>query len=289
VEAAVVAGEDDGPATSGDGDAVVFMDFRADRARQLTRAFIEPDFDGFDRGRVPKLAAFVTLTQYHRDFDCPAAFPPQRLDNVLGEVLAGHGLRQLRLAETEKYAHVTFFFNGGREQPFDGEERQLIPSPKVATYDLQPEMSAEEMTDALVSAIQGGGFEVIICNYANPDMVGHTGDFDAAVQAVECVDRCLGRAVEAIETAGGALLVTADHGNVEKMSDPETGQAHTAHTDTPVPLVCAGLAGISLADGGALRDIAPTMLALLQLPVPDEMTGRSLLQAEAGASRKAVP
>ncbi len=289
VEPTLVTPEGSGPALIQDGDAVVFMNFRADRARQLTRCFIEEAFDGFDLGRRPELAAFVTLTRYDKQFDCPVAFPPQSFDNVLGEVLAERGLKQLRLAETEKYAHVTYFFNGGREKPFDGEDRKLIPSPKVATYDLQPEMSAGEVTDTLVNAIGGGRYDVIVCNYANPDMVGHTGDFDAAVRAVEFVDQCLGRAVEAVEAAGGALLVTADHGNVEKMRDPQTGQAHTAHTNGPVPLVYVGPPGMSLADGGALRDIAPTMLELLGIPLPDEMTGRSLLRADADASRKAVP
>lgn len=281
----LVAPGDEEPAKVSDGDAVVFMNFRADRARQLTRAFIEPDFDGFDVSDRPDLAAFVTLTRYDKDFDCPVAFPPATLDNLFGEVVAARGLSQLRLAETEKYAHVTYFFNGGREQPFAGEERVLIPSPKVATYDLQPEMSAPEVTDALVDAIQGGQYDVIVCNYANPDMVGHTGVFDAAVRAVECVDQCLGRIVEAVDGAGGAMLITADHGNVEKMRDPTTGQAHTAHTTDPVPLVYVGPGAVALADGGALRDVAPTLLELLEIPVPAEMTGRSLLKQEANAAQ----
>lgn len=264
-------------ATIRDGDAVIFMNFRADRARQLTRAFIENDFDGFDRGAVPKLAAFATLTQYQQDFGCPAAFPPAQLPAVFGEVLADHGLKQLRLAETEKYAHVTFFFNG-QETPFEGEERQLIASPKVATYDLQPQMSATQVTDALVQAIASKQYDAIICNYANADMVGHTGDFQAAVQAVECIDQCLGRIVAAMEQAGGALLVTADHGNVEKMRDQTTGQAHTAHTSGPVPLVYLGSQAYELREGGALQDVAPTLLDLLGLDAPNEMTGRSLLR-----------
>jgi len=273
------------PARIGDDDAVVFMNFRADRARQLTRCFIEPDFDGFGRGRVPRLAAFVTLTRYQKDFDCPVAFPPESMDNLLGQVLSDHGLKQLRLAETEKYAHVTYFFNGGREQPYPGEQRELIPSPRVATYDLQPEMSAPAVTDALVAAVETAEVDVIVCNFANPDMVGHTGVFAAAVKAVECVDACLGRIVTAVDHAGGALLITADHGNVEKMRDSKTGQAHTAHTADPVPLVYVGPGQVSLSAGGALRDVAPTMLDLLGIEPPAEMTGHSLLVRETSAAR----
>ena len=285
VEPTLVVPEGGEPAVIRDGDAVVFMNFRADRARQLTRCFTEADFDGFDRGQRPELAAFVTLTQYDANFDCPVAFPPETFENLFGEILAREGRRQLRLAETEKYAHVTYFFNGGREQPFDGEDRELIPSPRVATYDLKPEMSAKEVTDELVGAIGDGEYDVIVCNYANPDMVGHTGVFEAAVRAVEFVDECLDRVVKAIQDADGALLVTADHGNVEKMRDPDTGQAHTAHTSDPVPLVYVGPGAVSLADGGALRDVAPTMLDLLGIPVPEAMTGRSLLRAEAKSAR----
>lgn len=259
-----------------DGDAVVFMNFRADRARQLSRVFLNDAFDGFERGHVPDLAAFVTLTQYADDIPAPAAYPPAALDNVFGEWIAGQGCRQLRIAETEKYAHVTFFFNGGREEPFPGEDRELIPSPKVATYDLQPEMSAPEVTDKLVEAIESGRYDAIICNYANGDMVGHTGKFDAAVKAVEAVDACLGRIMQALEKVGGECLITADHGNVERMSDPSTGQAHTAHTSEPVPLVHFTTRSLRLTDGGTLADIAPTLLHVMGLEQPPEMSGRNL-------------
>lgn len=262
-----------------DGDSVIFINFRADRARQLSRAFTEDRFDGFDRGHRPRLGAFVCMTQYQDTIPAPVAFPPVELHNGLGELLAAHHLRQLRLAETEKYAHVTFFFNGGRESPFPGEERVLVPSPKVATYDQQPQMSAPEVTDKLVEALRGGRFDVIICNYANPDMVGHTGIFEAAVTAVEAIDQCLGRLLDALHAAGAELLITADHGNVEQMRDERTGQAHTAHTTNPVPLIYVGRPA-TLAPDGALCDIAPTMLTLLGLPQPKEMTGRSLVRLE---------
>ena len=216
------------PAPVADGDAVIFMNFRADRARELSRAFVEPGFDGFARQRQPQMAGFVMLTRYAADIPAPCAYPPASLDNVLGEYLASQGKTQLRIAETEKYAHVTFFFSGGREEPFEGEERILIPSPQVATYDLQPEMSAPEVTDRIVEAIDQQRYDVIIVNYANGDMVGHTGDFDAAVKAVECLDGCISRIRDALLRVGGEALITADHGNVEKMSDHDTGQAHTA-------------------------------------------------------------
>ncbi|TWH76101.1 phosphoglycerate mutase [Azomonas agilis] len=261
-----------------DGDAVVFMNFRADRARELTRAFVEPEFSGFTRSRVPKLAGFVMLTQYAADIPAPCAFGPESLTNVLGEYLANQGKTQLRIAETEKYAHVTFFFSGGQEEPFAGEERILIPSPKVATYDLQPEMSAAEVTDRIVEAIEQQRFDVIIANYANGDMVGHTGVFEAAVKAVECLDSCLGRIVTALEKVGGEALITADHGNVEQMADESTGQAHTAHTCEPVPFIYVGSRPLSVREGGVLADVAPTLLQLLALPKPAEMTGQSLLQ-----------
>lgn len=277
--AIVPAGET--PIGVADGDSIIFVNFRADRARQLSRAFTEDDFDGFERGSRPQLSAFVCMTQYQKSIPAPVAFPPQELHNSLGEVLAAHGLKQLRLAETEKYAHVTFFFNGGRETVFPGEERILVPSPKVATYDQQPEMSAPEVTDKLVAAIKGGVFDVIICNYANADMVGHTGIFAAALKAVEAIDQCLGRIYQALQEVGGELLITADHGNIEQMRDDSTGQAHTAHTTNPVPLIYVGRPG-KLAAGGALCDIAPTLLTLLELPQPAEMTGRSLLQLTAG-------
>ncbi|MGA6098007.1 2,3-bisphosphoglycerate-independent phosphoglycerate mutase [Stutzerimonas marianensis] len=261
-----------------DGDAVVFMNFRADRARELTRCFVEPDFDGFQRARVPQLAGFVMLTQYAASIPAPSAFTPEALTNVLGEYLAKNGKTQLRIAETEKYAHVTFFFSGGREEPFEGEERILIPSPKVATYDLQPEMSAPEVTDRIVEAIEQQRYDVIVVNYANGDMVGHTGVFEAAVKAVECLDGCMGRIVNALEKVGGEALITADHGNVEQMEDVMTGQAHTAHTCEPVPFIYVGKRPARIREGGVLADVAPTLLTLLGLPIPPEMTGHSIVE-----------
>jgi 2,3-bisphosphoglycerate-independent phosphoglycerate mutase len=263
-----------------DGDAVIFINFRADRARQISRAFVEPGFDGFERPR-PALAGFVTMTQYLEDLPAEIAFPQEKLSGLLGECLSESGLSQLRIAETEKYAHVTFFLNGGEEQCFPGEHRILVPSPKVATYDLQPEMSAPELARELDKAIRGGAFDVIICNVANPDMVGHTGNMAAAMAAVEAVDRCLGVVLEAIRATGGEMLVTADHGNVEQMSDPVSNQAHTAHTTNPVPLVHFGRPARAL-PGGSLRDIAPTMLYLLGIEPPAEMTGRPLLELAEG-------
>ncbi|NHW00619.1 2,3-bisphosphoglycerate-independent phosphoglycerate mutase [Stutzerimonas degradans] len=261
-----------------DGDAVVFMNFRADRARELTRTFVEPDFKEFQRARVPHLAGFVMLTQYAASIPAPAAFAPEALTNVLGEYLAKNGKTQLRIAETEKYAHVTFFFSGGREEPFEGEERILIPSPQVATYDLQPQMSAPEVTDRIVDAIENQRYDVIIVNYANGDMVGHTGVFEAAVKAVECLDHCVGRIVAALDKVGGEALLTADHGNVEQMEDAMTGQAHTAHTCEPVPFIYIGKRNVRIREGGVLADVAPTMLTLLDMPVPAEMTGRSIVE-----------
>jgi 2,3-bisphosphoglycerate-independent phosphoglycerate mutase len=253
------------------------MNFRADRARELSRAFVEPAFSDFERGRKLNLGGFVMLTQYAATIPAPCAYPPASLDNVLGEYLAKQGKTQLRIAETEKYAHVTFFFSGGREEPFDGEERILIPSPQVATYDLQPEMSAPEVTDRIVEAIEQQRYDVIIVNYANGDMVGHTGVFDAAVAAVECLDKCVGRIEEALGKVGGEALITADHGNVEQMADDSTGQAHTAHTCEPVPFVYVGPRAVEMRDGGILSDVAPTVLTLLGLPQPAEMTGRSIV------------
>ena len=259
-----------------DGDAVVFMNFRSDRARQLTQAFVDRGFEGFERARTIDLAAFVTLTEYSADLPVTAiAYQPQSMANTLGEYLAGRGLHQLRIAETEKYAHVTFFFSGGREAPFAGEERILVPSPKVATYDLQPQMSCPELTDKLVEAIGSGRFDFIVCNIANPDMVGHSGILEAAIKAVEAVDVALGRITTAIRAASGAMLISADHGNLEQMID-ENGQPHTQHTVGPVPLVYVGARPAHIAHG-ALRDLAPTVLALMGLPQPSEMTGRSLL------------
>ncbi|HRQ63563.1 MAG TPA: 2,3-bisphosphoglycerate-independent phosphoglycerate mutase, partial [Xanthomonadaceae bacterium] len=260
-----------------DGDAVAFMNFRADRARELSQAFLLPDFDGFPRKRAIRLACFVSLTEYSADIPSTVAYGPQTLTNTLPEYLSAKGLTQLRIAETEKYAHVTFFFNGGREEPFDGEDRIMVPSPKVATYDLKPEMSCPEVTDRLVEAIGSGKYDFIVCNIANPDMVGHTGVFAAAVRAVEVVDEALGRLRAAIEQAGGEMLVSADHGNLEQMQDHDTGQPHTAHTHGPVPLVYLGRPA-RLRGGGALKDLAPTVLALMGLPQPAEMGGESLVE-----------
>lgn len=278
VQPTAIHDADDLPIRIDDGDVVVFMNFRADRARQLTHAFVDGEFEPFKRRTHPALGRFIMLTRYAEDIDVPCAYPPSSLDNTLGEFLANLGRTQLRIAETEKYAHVTFFFNGGREEPFDGEDRILVPSPKVATYDLKPEMSASEVTDKLVEAIHSGRYDLIVCNYANGDMVGHTGDFNAAVQAVEVLDACLGRIEEALRESNGQCLLTADHGNVEKMRDEATGQAHTAHTSDPVPLVYIGTTEVRFDDEpGCLADIAPTLLELMDIERPKEMTGRSLL------------
>ncbi|MEJ2361520.1 MAG: 2,3-bisphosphoglycerate-independent phosphoglycerate mutase [Gammaproteobacteria bacterium] len=264
------------PVKMEDGDTLVFMNFRSDRARQITRPFIEPDFDAFEREVMPKLGAFVSLTEYKSDFDVPVAYPPERLKNVFGQYISSLGLHQLRIAETEKYAHVTFFFNGGREEPFEFEDRILINSPHVKTYDLQPEMSAPELTDRLVEAIESGKYDTIICNYANPDMVGHTGNYAATVKAIEAIDACLGRVVAAIQQVGGEMLITADHGNAEMMVNHETHQPHTAHTTNLVPFIYIGRP-LQLASTGTLSDVAPTMLELMGLEQPLEMTGHSLI------------
>ncbi len=258
-------------------DGIIFANFRADRARELSHAFIDADFKGFAREMIP-LSSFVTMTQYAGDIKSEIAFAPANLSPVLGEVWAQNGLTQLRLAETEKYAHVTFFINGGAEAPFPGEERILIPSPKVATYDLKPQMSAIEVTDALVNAIISQKFDGIIVNYANPDMVGHTGDLSAAIQAVETIDACLGRITDALKQVGGECIITADHGNVEQMFDEKTNQAHTAHTLDLVPFIYVGHPVTVLHDKGILADIAPTILSLMELPIPKPMTGRVLLK-----------
>jgi 2,3-bisphosphoglycerate-independent phosphoglycerate mutase len=262
-----------------DRDGVLCFNFRADRVREILGAILDASFAGFPRDRTVALAAAVGMTQYSDELDTHmrAIFPSQPLTNILGEVVARSGRTQLRMAETEKYPHVTYFLNGGREQPYQGEDRIMVPSPKVATYDLQPEMSAPELTDKAVAAINSGKYDLIVLNYANPDMVGHTGSLPAAIKAVETVDAGLGRIAEAIQNADGALLVTADHGNCELMRDPQTGGPHTAHTTNPVPVVLLGARNRALADG-RLADIAPTLLELMGLPKPPEMTGASLLQ-----------
>ena len=270
-------GQEKNSALVSDDDVVIFMNFRADRARELTRAFVEKDFHGFKRSAHSNLGEFVMLTEYAADIDAAVAYPPQKLHNVLGAYLASLEKKQLRIAETEKYAHVTFFFNGGREEPFKNEDRILIPSPKVKTYDLKPEMSAFEVTEKLVEAICSKKYDAIICNYANGDMVGHTGNFEASIKAVETVDTCLGKIITAIKKINGHLLVTADHGNVEKMLDSETKQPLTSHTDGPVPLVYVGHDGVKLKGKGSLCDIAPTMLTLMNIAIPEEMTGTALL------------
>jgi 2,3-bisphosphoglycerate-independent phosphoglycerate mutase len=260
------------------GDVIVFMNFRADRTRQLTRAFIEPEFSGFKRSVVPKLSAFVSLTQYAKELKTEIAYPPQELKNTLGEYLASVGLHQLRLAETEKYAHVTYFLDGGVEKALINEDRILVPSPKIATYDLQPEMSAIELTLRLTEAIESQRYDVIICNYANPDMVGHSGVEAAANQAVSSVDGCLHKVLESLKKVGGECLITSDHGNVELMFDTATGQPHTAHTNNPVPFIYLGRNAKFIKPEGALDDVAPTLLYLLGLKPPEEMTGKNLLQ-----------
>jgi 2,3-bisphosphoglycerate-independent phosphoglycerate mutase len=279
VSPTLIPGTDGQMATIESGDTVIFMNFRADRAREITRAFVEPQFSGFTRQKTPALKDFVMLTQYADDIHTSCAYRPNQLNNVFGEHMAKLGKTQLRIAETEKYAHVTFFFSGGREALFEGEDRILIQSPNVATYDLQPEMSAPELTLKLVAAIKSGQYDTIICNYANGDMVGHTGVFDAAVKAAEAIDKCLSDVVQAVEAVDGECLITADHGNAEQMTDPNSGQPHTAHTCEPVPLVYVGAMrnSASLASGGALSDIAPTLLDLMGVEQPEEMTGHSLI------------
>lgn len=259
-----------------DGDAVVFMNFRSDRARQISRAFLFPDFDGFERAYVPKLSAYCTLTHYGEEFHVPVAFPPERIRNGFGEYISSLGLHQLRIAETEKYPHVTYFFNGGEETVYAGEDRILVKSPPVAHYDMQPEMSAYEVTDKLVEAVQSRKYDAIICNYANADMVGHTGNFEAARKAIEALDVCLGRVVAAMQSIGGEVLITADHGNAECMLDLANQQPHTAHTTNVVPFLYVGRPA-ELAETGALEDIAPTLLKMMGLPQPREMTGHPLV------------
>jgi 2,3-bisphosphoglycerate-independent phosphoglycerate mutase len=258
-----------------DGDAVLFLNFRADRAREITYTFTDANFSGFAR-KVTPAVNFVTLTEYAADITAPAAFPSESLSNTLGEWLSNHNKTQLRISETEKYAHVTFFFNGGIEDKFKGEQRTLIKSPAVATYDMQPEMSSVELTEKLTAAIRSQEYDVIICNYPNGDMVGHTGIYDAAVKACEAVDKCVGDVVEALKEVGGECLITADHGNAEQMIDPETGGVHTAHTNLPVPFIYVGREATMEKDG-RLCDIAPTILTLIGMEIPVEMTGKSLI------------
>src|SRR5580700_234498 len=259
-----------------DGDSVIFFNFRPDRARELSHALVDSDFDGFSRSRVLKDVDLVTFTEYERDLDARVAFPREDVAHTLAEEVSAAGLRQFHVAETEKYAHVTYFINGGRESAFDGEDRLLVPSPRVATYDTAPEMSASGVTDAVVAHLESGGDALIIANYANADMVGHTGDFDATVRAVECIDACLGRVRRAVAAAGGGLLITADHGNAEYKIDRWDGSILTAHTTSPVPVIVCGAGDGPLREGGGLRDVAPTVLDAMGLPVPSEMTGRSL-------------
>ncbi|RFC37065.1 MAG: phosphoglycerate mutase [Candidatus Nitrotoga sp. SPKER] len=279
VKATILTSPTEPPATMQDGDVAVFMNYRADRARQLTRALTDPTFDGFTRAYFPKLASFVTLSSYGEDFHIPAAFMPTTIHNCFGEYLSNLGLKQLRIAETEKYAHVTYFFNGGKEHPYPGEDRILVPSPKVATYDLKPEMSAFEVTDKLEGAIRSGQYQAMICNYANGDMVGHSGIMEAAVKAIEALDVCIGRVVNTMLEHGGEVLITADHGNAEQMLDRITQQAHTAHTLNLVPLLYVGRKA-QIADSGSLQDVTPTLLAMMGLPQPPEMTGQPLISIQ---------
>ena len=266
-------------ATVANGDSVIFFNFRADRARQLTHAFVDEVFDGFPTNSRPQLTDYVTLTVYEKDFDLPVAFPPFSLSRILGEEVSGAGLKQLRIAETEKYAHVTYFFNGGREEPFALEDRALIPSPKeVATYDLKPEMSAHQVTDELLSRLADNPYSLVILNFANGDMVGHSGIMPAAIKACETVDQCIGKVVARFTELGGVVLVTADHGNAEVMADLETGEPVTAHSSNPVPFIMIGKDGnYGLADNGTLTNIAPTILDLMGLPIPAPMESKSLL------------
>ena len=278
---ATVVGE---PVRMEDGDIIVYMNFRSDRARQLTQAFLDADFEGFHRCHVPKLGGFYTLTMYTKsELAARVAFPPEPIHNSFGEYVSKLGLKQLRIAETEKYPHVTFFFNGGEERVYPGEERILVPSPQVATYDLKPEMSAFEVTDRLEEAILSRQYDAIICNYANADMVGHTGNLPAAISAVEAVDICLGRVVRAMQSVGGEVIVTADHGNAECMEDHAHHQPHTQHTTNLVPFLYIGRSA-HLAHTGALSDVAPTLLNLMGLPQPAEMSGHSLVEIEPAAT-----
>ena len=275
----IVESKDEEKAKIKSGDSIIFFNFRSDRARQITRAFISKSFDKFDRGEIPPKVHFVCMTQYDKEFNTPVAFPPVEIKNTLGEVISNNSLKQLRIAETEKYAHVTFFLNGGIEKPFKSEDRILIPSPKVATYDLKPEMSAFEVTDTVIDKIRLNKYDVIILNYANPDMVGHTGHIDAAIKAVETVDRCVGRVVEELNKNGGLALITADHGNAEEMINCISRKVITAHSTSPVPFVaCRTEIKLKNKDNNfKLSDIAPTILDFLKIEKPEEMTGESLI------------
>lgn len=278
VKCTAIRNPEDTPLRIEDGDTLVFMNFRSDRARQLTDALLNQQFAGFARSRVPAFSHYFTLTQYDQNQTlAEPVFAPFSVPNTLGEYLSKLGLKQLRIAETEKYPHVTFFFNGGEETVFAGEDRVLVPSPKVATYDLQPEMSAPEVTEKLVAAIQSQQYQAVICNYANGDMVGHTGNLQAAIKAIETLDTCIGEVVAAAQSVGAEVIITADHGNAESMFDFESAQAHTQHTTNLVPFIYIGREGQIAADG-ALSDIAPTLLHLMGLPQPPEMTGRCLIQ-----------
>jgi len=280
IKPTVIARDGQPLATVNDDDSIIFFNFRADRARQLTHAFIDREFSQFPLQKRPHLAEFVTFTIYEQDFNLPAAFPPVSLTRILGEEVSSHGLRQLRIAETEKYAHVTYFFNGGREEPFPLEDRVLIPSPReVATYDQKPEMSAPQVTEELLSRLQGNPYSLVVLNFANGDMVGHSGIIPAAIKACEAVDACIGRLVARFTELGGVVLITADHGNAEEMIDRITGGPVTAHSTNPVPLVMVGGKEMTwrLADGGTLTNIAPTIMDLMGLPIPAEMESRSLL------------
>ncbi|EKD70130.1 MAG: hypothetical protein ACD_46C00627G0004 [uncultured bacterium] len=261
-----------------DGDIIIFFNYRADRAREITETFINKNFSGFTRKTVRTLGEFVSLSEYDRTFDIKVAFAPESLNHIFADCISERGLKQLRIAETEKYAHVTFFFNGGVEEPYPFEDRILIPSPKIKTYDLQPEMSAPELTDRLIEAINSKKYDVIICNFANADMVGHTGNFSATVQAIEAIDECLGKITKALDQVGGELLITADHGNAEMMFDPKTQQPHTAHTSELVPFIYKGRKAELIEKDGKLSDIAPTMLYLMDIPQPHEMTGSPLVK-----------
>lgn len=264
--------------TVDDNDVIIFMNFRADRARQLTQAFTDPHFDKFPRKKIPKLQDFVTLTTYASSIKTSVVFPPIEVENSFGEYVSKLGLTQLRIAETEKYAHVTFFFNGGKEHPFEHEDRILIPSPQVATYDLQPSMSAFELTEKLIEDIKLQKHDVIICNFANADMVGHSGNMAATIEAIEVLDQCLGKIIACLQTVGGEAVITADHGNAELMYSHETQQAHTAHTENLVPFIYIGRPAEIILTKGSLIDIAPTLLHLLNLPLPPEMKGHAIIK-----------